>query len=245
VLNAPHEKSLGFRAHKQMIHTLVRLGVPFRVVFLDNLCEKDLAGTKLLVLPFAHSIGKKAVAALQSAKATGVKMLIFGPLGELSPEGAEHEKPLLSSLVDGLKQNQDDKWREGKEIIYFPDASIAAAGLLPSNRKLIDNAIAKLCGKELSIRVYQKETGSLEVSLRQRSPSDRTLIAVNWSPQTAMAEIELRGLPESNYIRQHWDVLEECAKPDETGLTTAQASKFKIELPPYGAEIIHVIREEK
>jgi len=102
-------KPRGFRrayacdAHSEVLRFLFASGCPFRMRFLDQLREEDLAGARLLVLPFPYSVPREKARVLERAVRRGARLLAISEYGQMDEDGDEHTRPALLDLL-GLKE---------------------------------------------------------------------------------------------------------------------------------------------
>jgi len=93
---APH--AAGFRASRAVLETLLRLGIPFRLQFIEKLMPDDLAEAKVVIIPFCTHLSDKQAAILRSASLHR-KLIIFAHRGEFDENNKRRESPALAANI--------------------------------------------------------------------------------------------------------------------------------------------------
>lgn len=227
-LGRDQEYTLGFRAHKQLIYFLFKNGYPFRMHYLDSLRKDELQGARLIVSPFAHAISKDSAGQIRAAVEAGAKLLVFGQLGEVDQGGAAHPAPLLQPL------------QKNPNVVYIEDPKAASRANSPEWRGKIDATIKSLLGNRLPLCLGKPDGAEVEAALRTKSPTDQTAFLINWDDKPHAISLGLR-LPTGQYQMEMWDVMNAKAAPSLKPSYEAEAlAAHKLELPPFGAFIVHV-----
>ncbi len=99
--NKSARHALGFRSTKAAFQALVKLGVPFRMHFVENLRSADLADSEVAVVPFCTQISEKKARILREFAAKK-RLIVFAHRGERS-EKARAEKVFEGRTVTFFK----------------------------------------------------------------------------------------------------------------------------------------------
>jgi hypothetical protein len=75
---------------------LIRLGVPFRMHFVENLRASDLAQAKVVVVPFCTHVAEPSAAILKDFAAKG-RVIAFAHRGEFDETGKRRGKPAIDA----------------------------------------------------------------------------------------------------------------------------------------------------
>ncbi|MBI2192309.1 MAG: hypothetical protein HYU36_10025 [Planctomycetes bacterium] len=232
-------RTLGFRAHKAAITFLFRNAFPFRMHYLDNLREEELAGARLVLLPFAHSLSREAMALLEAARNRGVKFVFLGPLAEVDPQGEPYPEPLFKPWGQDLPAARGPIRTNGR-IAFLPsldDQQLARSAEVAIQLK---TTLLEMLHPHIPVVLEKPEEAEIEVALRVQSPLDQTAIVINWEEEFESVRLGL-CLPKGDYRVEVWDVLRSEFLTQPAAITSAEdLQSWPIELAPGGAQIVHV-----
>jgi hypothetical protein len=165
--DAPH--SQGFRSTSATMEALIRLGIPFRLHFVENLTPADLAQAKVVVVPFCTHIADASAAILKDFAARG-KVIAFAHRGEFDETGKRRGKPAIDAGA-----------------VFF-DGEASEALKDPAGRKKLAEAMGDLfdvhptCDSESVERTWLK------------LPDGRVAVfLINWNEKEATVKLGLPG----------------------------------------------------
>ena len=174
--NAPH--ALGFRSTQAAMQALMRLGIPFRLHFVENLQASDLALAKVVVVPFCTHIPDAAAAAMRAFPAKG-KLIVFAHRGEFDPSGKRREKPALAADAG----------------VAFFEAEAADALRDAAGRQKLADAI----GDVFAVRLAS-DSDSVERTWLRLADGGIASFAINWGDKGAAVRIRLPGAGKATLI---------------------------------------------
>lgn len=174
----PNSAMAGYAHHDAAMKILFKNGCPFDLFYLDQPTTlKNAANYKVMVIPFAYSISKKAFNVIKNAYKNGTKLLIIGKKGETDEIGNKYPKPLLEQLI-------------GKPGVKYLDIDLLKNGNAPETRKNILATIARLLGsnKHFFVNTHNKD---VEVGLLINGKT-WFIPVVNWHNKTVKIDIGLK-----------------------------------------------------
>ena len=192
---------------------------------IDTLKREHLAETKLIVLPFAHSISKDASDLVRQAVADGKKLLLGDMLGERDPEGETCPAPLLADLV-------------GQKGVQMMARDLAARLCERSAAAKLRSSILAKLGPDVPITLKRPPKAEVEVTLREKSPSEKVVFLVNWSASRARIKIGI-PVPSGRYALLMHDS-EQVTKASGPTLTERDLAALPVTMPALSARVLYV-----
>ena len=167
--NAPH--SQGFRSTHATMQALIRLGMPFRLRFIEKLDPAELAQAKAVLVPFCTHLAETAAGVLGAAAARG-RLIVFAHRGEFDETGKPREKPVL---------------RDGAGMIFFQQE---AAEFLKerAGRQKLGEAIGEVFDVRLS-----SASDSVERTWLRTANGGVVAFLINWDEKPAAVQVRLPG----------------------------------------------------
>ncbi len=89
--------SQGLRSTQAVMQALVRLGIPFRMHFAENLRPEDVNRAKVVVVPFCTHISNRSAAVL-SEPPLERKAIVFAHHGQMDEDGNPRPKPAFEGI---------------------------------------------------------------------------------------------------------------------------------------------------
>ncbi|MBM3502141.1 MAG: hypothetical protein FJX74_26105 [Armatimonadetes bacterium] len=195
----------GFIAHRNVLYTLLRRGIPFRMAFLEHPDPAQLRQAKVLIVPFPYALTEAEAKLLRFQADAGKAVIILSersPVderGELLPQprlgdridqtvdlagGVLLERGLRGAItfVDGdLAVNLSDPFPPRDK----PTVKVALPPLRSQEAGVLQTLVKDALGREPSL-LAQPVTQDVEVALLE-SPRARVLLAVNWETDAPVA----------------------------------------------------------
>ena len=192
-------------AQKEVLYYLLRQGYPTTLYYLDAVQEEELAGQKVLVVPFALAISDDRVALLERLAAGGKRVVLMGETGALDQTGAARQTPALRQLIGkpnvvllegdvaaAMPLNRDNEKRTRTERIY-------PSTLNPETAKRVRDAVEPVVGPPLLSRL--PEGDDVELCLSVDARGNRLLLAINWDSRERTVVLPKRQC----FVREpHW-----------------------------------------
>ena len=172
-----------------MYDFLLKNGYTFDVFYLDQVGDLDaLRDYHLVIVPFAYSIPKAALAPFTLAREAGTKFLICERKGEVDDIGQRHAPPLLEDFIaQGTQTGQ----------VRFISRDLLALqhkrSYLPEMTALIDPLLGK--HKDLSLKRHGNRTEAIVSAV---SPTEQYVSLINWEDRESRIEVGL-NLPDGQY----------------------------------------------
>ena len=168
---------------------LMRNGYSFDVYYLDQV--DDLAALKdyhLVVLPFAYSIPRAAVASLDQAYEAGANFLVCDRKGEVDEVGRKIGQPLLQKLIDR---------GSGDGRVRFLDEDLVALEARRNFTPRMASVVDELLGehKDLHLKRYGNK---IEGFVFATKTDEQYVSLINWGNREAQIEAGL-NLPDGEY----------------------------------------------
>jgi hypothetical protein len=91
------DHSQGLRSTQAVMQALVRLGIPFRMHFAENLRPEDVNRAKVVVVPFCTHISSRSAAVL-SEPPLERKVIVFAHSGQMDEDGNRRAKPAIDGM---------------------------------------------------------------------------------------------------------------------------------------------------
>jgi hypothetical protein len=210
----PNSAMAGYAHHDATMKILFKNGCPFDLFYLDQPTTlKNAANYKVMVIPFAYSISKKAFNVIQNAYKNGTKLLIIGKKGETDEIGSKYPKPLLEQLI-------------GKPGVKYLDIDLLKNGNASETKEKILTAIDKLLGSEkrFFVNTHNKD---VEVGLLI---NEKTwfIPVVNWHNKSVKIDIGLK-LPTGKYKLLRYG-LNGVSQAETKILSAKELEKFSVKL---------------
>jgi len=79
------------------MQALVRLGIPFRMHFAENLRSEDISQAKMVVVPFCTHISNRSAAVLSETPLER-KAIVFAHRGQMDEDGNRRAKPAFEGI---------------------------------------------------------------------------------------------------------------------------------------------------
>jgi hypothetical protein len=179
----------GWAVSETLYGFLMRNGYSFDVFYLDQV--DDLAILKsypLVILPFAYSIPKSALSALDQAYEAGANFLICERKGEVDEVGQKYDQPLLAGLIER---------GSGTGRVGFLEKDLVA---LEAKRSFVSKVSAVVHGllgthKDLYLKRYGNKMEGYVFAVR---PDEQYVALTNWGNREARIEVGL-NLPDGEY----------------------------------------------
>jgi hypothetical protein len=207
---------------------LLRNGYSYDWYFADNPAHlEQLAGYKLLLLPFAYSLSDAAAAKVKEAAAKGTKVVLFGTLGETDEWGVRRKAPALKDLADS------------GQAVVIPDDILESAGddaFMAKLLALIDTTL----GDKAACKVnrYGKR---VDAALLAKGDWERFLFLINWEETPATVDLSL-AVPDAAYTVMMRDETQwhRVTLGGKDQFTPAMLRRFRRILPPQKAEVYYL-----
>ena len=174
---------------KEMLYTLLRMGVPTTVYYLESVRKEELARHKVLVVPFPLAISKERAELIHALCQSGKRVVICGTDGPLDEGGTPHKRPVLVGLVRGgeasfippevldrLAENRENEKRTRKERVFPPPINSAATDSILSTITRLSKSPS--VGPLMTGRVPEGDDMELCLSVNRRG--DKLFLAINW-----------------------------------------------------------------
>jgi hypothetical protein len=201
----------GFVAHRNALYALLRMGIPFRMTFLEHPDAEALKAAKVLLVPFPFALSEAEAAWLKAQAADGKAVVVLSEQSPVEEQGRLLAAPRLSPLTDltisalpvelpsdltlrgkvtfvagDTAVNLFDPFppRKGPDAkVLVPPMRADAAGVL---RALLDQALGRRAGLLAAPTSEDVEVCRLE------SPAAHVVLAVNWeTDRPAQCTVEL------------------------------------------------------
>jgi hypothetical protein len=164
------ECSQGLRSTQATMQALIRLGIPFRMQFVESLKPAGLAGAKAVIIPFCTHISKSAAAVLMDTE-VGRKEIVFAHLGEFSGAGGARGMPAFGG------PHKADFEGEASDVLRD------AAG-----RKRLAEAIGDVFDVHATC-----ESEEIERTWLRLADGGVALFLINWSDKPQTVQVSLPG----------------------------------------------------
>jgi len=173
-------------ADQAAFNILQRNGVPFDWFFLDHPEQlRDLEQYRVLVVPFAYSIGAEAAARVKAAAAKGAKVILLdGRLGPTDEWGEPHPQPIFKDLVDA-----------GQAVVF--DDDILAWGASDALADKVVGAIDAQLGEAHPFKLHRYGL-KVDATLLERETGERFVFLINHAKRPAVVDLEM-ALPDGRY----------------------------------------------
>ena len=89
----------GSIVQKEVLYTLLRVGVPTTLYYLESVRKDELAGHKVIIIPFPLAVSRRQAKLIGALAREGKRIVVFGIDGPLDEDGTLHERPVLGDLV--------------------------------------------------------------------------------------------------------------------------------------------------
>lgn len=223
--------SLGFRVQKELVHTLLRAGITFRLHYLDQLTADNLSRAQLIILPFPHAISVPALELLKKRSAEGARILWMNCTGELDENGHSRANPAVSGLM-GLAAPPTRKTTAtpGRgRVVYLPLAE----------RSNASDEIAKLLEDQIPPVPRKLQGDNVEVVERVLADGSRLLFMINWADAAVHVALDAAVQP-GDYRVTGRDLEAEAVirSPAAERWTERQLRSLELDLKPYAAQIM-------
>jgi len=184
-------------AQKEVLYYLLRHGYPTTLYYLDAVQAEELAGQKILVVPFALAISDGRVALLERLTAGGKRVVLMGETGALDETGAARQIPALRQLIGkpnvvflegdvaaALPLNRDNEKRTRTERIH-------PSPLNPAPAKAVRGLVEPIVGPPLLGRL--PEGDDVEVCISTDRRGQRLFLAINWDSRERSVDLPKRA----------------------------------------------------
>ena len=191
-------------AQKEILYTLLRMGVPTTVYYLESVRREELARHSVLVVPFALAINDAQAKLLRALARSGKRVVLVSQDGPLRADGTPRDVPALRDvarlpardklvagttpcgsgvftllspvLLDMLTANRGYEKRSREERIVPPDVPRAACLFLAA--AVATSADGTQRGPLLGRR--SPEGDDLELCLSLNRKGEKLFLAINW-----------------------------------------------------------------
>jgi hypothetical protein len=206
---------------------LLQNGYPYDWYFMDNPAHlEQLAGYKVILLPFAYSMSDAAAAKIREA-AQSAKIILFGSLGETDEWGRPRATPALKDLIESGKATlvEGDILEAGGDDAYMEKVLA-----------LVDAAL----GNEHPLKVsrYGKK---VDATLLAKGDRERFLFLINWEERPATVDLSV-AVPDASYTVLMRDDAQwhQVTLGGKETFTRATLRKFRRIVPPRKAEVYYI-----
>jgi len=227
----PNSAMAGYLNHAACMRMLCSNGHPFRLYYLDQPTTlARVAEAKVLVVPFAYSIGDRACEILDAALRNGARLLIVCRLGETDEFGTAREQPALQRFL-------------GRAGVKFLDVDMSVCGAERSVREAFQAALVELLGEDrpLTFNAYGRD---VEAGMLERADGGgKFVFLVNWDGRDALVDLGL-PLPEGRFrvARYARDERAEGKLGGETAIDSAALRSFRVEVKAHETVVLTVMR---
>jgi hypothetical protein len=223
----PNSAMAGYAANDAVMKVFFTNGQPFDLYYLDQSSSlENITKYKVVVIPFAYSISEKVLKVLQTARDSGVKILIVDHFGEVNEFGTPYPKPILKKFatLPGVEYLGCDPLVDGTTLAF--------------KSKLLD-ALDKSLGENKSffVSTFEKD---IEVGLLKNAKTGRIFIpVVNWTTNPLPVDLGLKLNPGAYGVKRYsLDGISKCSIDGKQKLTAADLRDFRVQLPPSDTSIL-------
>lgn len=223
------DRARGFFAELATLELLLANGYPFQMFYLDQPADyADLAGFKLIVIPFAYSVPKEALPALEKAAKAGAKIVVLEKAGETDAIGNAYPEPLL-------KKPAADGWVE------LLNADLTAHGTEPAYQRELCGKFDAWLGKDKPL--YLNRYGNdIEATMLEKANGEKLVLFTNWTKKPVTVDGGVQ-LPAGEYTALKRDLtkINKLTIGGKDKLTEKDLSKFRLKLAPLEVNLLRII----
>ncbi|MFW6164460.1 MAG: hypothetical protein ACODAJ_16950, partial [Planctomycetota bacterium] len=199
-------------AQREVLYTLLRIGVPTTVYYLDSVSRAELDRHATVVVPFPLAVSEGQGAMLERLADGGKRVIILGADGPLDPSGTPHAKPVLEALCARAEREPGGPIRAlgGSRDVFRVLAGDRSSqkrtrverilpGMLNGHLAIVLGATGALdtsAVAEASIlpRLGRPDpkTDDLEIALSVNRRGEGLLLAINWANREQAIELSKR-----------------------------------------------------
>jgi hypothetical protein len=198
----------GFVAHRNVLYTLLRRGIPFRMTFLEHPDPARLRQAKVLIVPFPYALADDEAQLLRNQAEAGKAVIVLSERSPVDQLGRLLPQPRLGDLINQTVAPGGTAPRQRlRGAITFVDGDLAvnlAEPFPPRDQPtvkvrppamraqevgLLEGLVRSGLSRDPSL-LAQPVTQDVEVALLE-SPRARVVLAVNWETDQP-AEVVLR-----------------------------------------------------
>jgi len=189
----------GFIAHRNVLYTLLRRGIPFRMTFLEHADPARLKEAKVLIVPFPYALTEEEAKLLRVQADAGKAVIVLSERSPVDESGELLPQPRLGDLIDQGIDPADGPLPDNASLrgrITFASGDLAmnlsepfpprdkptVKVLLPPMRSqqvgVLETLVRQGLGRDPSL-FAEPVAEDVEVALIE-SPRGHVLLAVNW-----------------------------------------------------------------
>jgi len=224
------EAMRGWFSEKVAFNILQHNGQPFDWLYLDRMDQlQDLEDYKVLVIPFAYSIGNEAAGRVKAAAGKGAKLILFdGKSGPTDQWGEPRPTPVLKGLVDSGSAVllEDDILKWGATDVFV--------------KKAMD-AVTEALGEDQPLRIntYGRH---VDASVLEKGPKEKFVFLLNWE-KVGGTRMDLGiPMPEGTYevLVRDMDFWYQMSIDGESKLSAEQLKSFRMWMVPETSFVLHI-----
>ena len=245
---APADPKRGFLAHRNVLHWLLRRGVPFRMTFLEHPDPARLREARVLLVPFAYALSEAEAATIEAQARAGKTVLLMSepapadPSGKLLPRGRlahlvsqpGRVVPLGKGKVVSLGDSFVDGLLQALPPMKDPQAVVPLPPFAPEPTAALEKALAAALGRPAGLFAAQPEQDVEATFLA--GPRGRLVLLINWDTQRS-AKARIRLPVAAGTRAQGFAILRDATvKP----VSSPCAGVWQVDLAPQEARLLQV-----
>ena len=223
------ERSRGFFAELATLEMLLANGYPFQMFYLDHPADyADLSGFKLILIPFAYSVPKAALPALEKAAKAGAKIVVFEKAGETDEIGNAYPEPLL-------KKPAADGW------VDLLNDDLTARGTEPAYQRELCGKLDVWLGKDKPL--YLNRYGNdVEATMLEKPNGEKIVLFTNWTkkPVTVDGGVKVAA-GDYTVLKRDLTQIHKMTIGGKDKVTDKDLGKFRLKLAPLEVNLIRII----
>jgi len=190
----------GFIAHRNVLYTLLRRGIPYRMTFLEHPDPARLKEAKVLIVPFPYALTEEEAKLLRAQADAGKAVIVLSERSPVDENGELLPQPRLGDPIDQTVELAGGVLlqRTVRGAVTFVDGDLAvnlSEPFPPRDKPTVKVVLPPVRSQEVGALETLVKSGldrdpslfaqpvaeDVEVALLE-SPRAHVLLAVNWEP---------------------------------------------------------------